>query len=122
MKSKSIFVVLGVVFLGFSVPFLKDVKEKTYCGRVKYLIDHSNITKTSLIGDPIMVVVFDANGDDPAFTKEIHPTWDTFLSTEQGQRICFNMIHPDRESTGMFGVILMIIGFICLALFISLKS
>lgn len=70
-----------VAFIAILIPNLEDSK---YCGRIKYKIDATRYGKHNSYADPIFVVEFDELG-----IKEIHPSWNDYMSLEKGSRVCY---------------------------------
>lgn len=125
MKILSLVLLIVAIILGiYAIKAIKESGEYSYCGTIKFKVDATRYSKYSAHADPIFVVDFPAQRGEKAFIKEIHPSWNTYLSYREGNGICFVLTHPDRPNLaeGPFLLILCVfVGFAAWVLQIDIK-
>lgn len=94
----SILIVSGIAML------IVGLHEEIYCGRIKYKIDATRFSKHNAYADPIFVVQFEFG------PREIHPSWDNYMSHDVGDNICYYL------QNHKYGSILCTIGFLIMIL------
>lgn len=90
MKTFRKYMALFIVVLAPSgiIALVIGSQEERYCGRIKYKIDATRFSKRSSYADPIFVVQFDFG------TREMHPSWDAYMTYGVGDNICYHLINP----------------------------
>lgn len=106
MRYLLLVLILLLFFSGLVMSVVGSMKEK-YCGVIKYKVDATRYSKRSAYADPIFVVKFDFG------TREIHPSWDSYMSNKEGDRVCYYMKnHEYGEGLYWYGLLAIVIALI----------
>jgi|SRR6478609_4906709 len=116
MRKKLIDSTFLIGFLMMVMVAYDGARDEEYCGKIKYKIVSQRHSKYNSYDNPVFVINFDKKG-----IREITPSWNDFMSLNQGDRICYRLDVHDSPLWSCIGIIFAAINLVIFIIRVFIK-